>query len=690
MIYNKHSESKSLLHLATAAVLLFFGGAFFIRCASVGTPSGGPRDSIAPVVLEVSPQNYVAEFNQDEVIFTFNEYIQLRDQQKELYTSPAMKKKPRLTLRGRSLLLEIEDDSLLENTTYAIEFGGTIVDNNESNPLHGLRYVFSTGKSIDSMVMSGYTEDSDKNDSLGRAFIYFFEADSVEHHPDYDSTMFKYKPSKIARSQKNGIFIAQNLKPVPYRVYAFYDSNDNQAYEPSIDKIGFLEQSYNPAQMPSFTMWYDSIRRYPSADPQIYLRLFTDVSFQRHALQEQTRPDQHKVVLSFSGNYPDIKKIELDGIADKDIIIEPLSEEKDSLALWLNVPSESLPDTLRGSVTYMKHDSVRVLHEQTEPLEVWWRKVETREQERERLRQERAKAKAEAAGREWKDINHRSTFRIEDFKENQEVNPEEDLLFNFATPLTHFDSTSFELLSWGKKGDTLREQVRFIPDSVSVRKWRMHSEWNPEREYRLFIPTGALADISGEKNDSLTMYLTVADEAKYATMILDIKPRIESAEYIVEFLNDKGSLLRRVPHLRGGKHTLRFIPAGDICIKVTEDENGNGKWDAGNMVMRRQSERSELYKNDEGEELFTTKSGWEFEVAMDMATLFAPISMEELIERLDKREQTRLEQEAERRRKEGNKNQNSHQHNNSGGMGGVGGMLGGMGGSGGMLGGLGM
>jgi hypothetical protein len=673
---NQNRKPSTLLQLSTVAVLLLFGGAFFSRCASVGAPSGGPLDSLAPVVLEVLPHNYSTDFTQDEVIFTFNEYIQLKDQQKELYTSPAMKKKPKLTLRGRSLNLEIEDDSLLENTTYAIEFGATVADNNEGNPLHGFRYVFSTGGSIDSLVMSGYTEDSDKNDSLGRAYIYFFEADSVEHNPDYDSTIFKYQPSKIARSQKNGIFIAQNLKPVDYRIYAFYDSNENQAYEPSIDKIGFLEQSYNPAKMQGFTMWYDSIRRYPSADPQIYLRLFTDESFSRQMLQEMVRPEQHKVVISFGGGYPDIKDITIDGIAKKDIIIESLSEQKDSLALWLNVPSESLPDTLRGSVTYMKHDSVRVLHEQTEPLEVWWRRVETREQERERLRAERAKAKAEAEGREWKDINHRSTFRVEDFKEKQEVNPEEDLLLSFATPLSHFDSTSFELISWGPKRDTVREQVSFTPDSVSVRKWRMHSAWNPEREYRLFIPTGALADIMGEKNDSLTMYLTVSDKAKYATMILDITPRIESAEYIVEFLSENGSVLRRVPHLRGGKHTLNYIPAEEIRIRITEDENCNGKWDAGNMVKRRQSERTELYKNEEGEELFTTKAGWEFEVAMDMNTLFAPISMEELIERLDKREQTRLEQEAERRRKEGNKNKNSHQQGSNG----VGGMMSGMGG----------
>ena len=158
-----------------------------------GSPNGGPKDTLPPKILSLQPQDYTINFQgKDKKIYIdFNEYVQIKDQQKELYTSPAMKKKPTLTMRGRSLVVEIKDDSLLENTTYAIEFGSSIADNNEGNPLHGLRYVFSTGSEIDSMVMSGYTESSDKADSLGRTFIYFFEADSVEQPDKWDSTLFK-------------------------------------------------------------------------------------------------------------------------------------------------------------------------------------------------------------------------------------------------------------------------------------------------------------------------------------------------------------------------------------------------------------------------------------------------------------------------------------------------------------------
>ena len=127
-------------------------------------------------------------------------------------------------------------------------------------------------------------------------------------------------------------------------------------------------------------------------------------------------------------------------------------------------------------------------------------------------------------------------------------------------------------------------------------------------------------------------------------------------------------------------------------IRIIEDDNGNGKWDSGNLVERRQSERAEFYKNEKEEELFTTKTGWEFDFTFDMQRLFAPVTMQQLIERLDKREMVRLAKEEELRReaaiaKKNGGGSHNHDHGSSGmggmGMGSLGGMMGGAGGSGG-------
>ena len=680
------SHTHSLTRLATAFVLLLFGGAFLSRCASVGQPTGGPRDSIAPSVVMTSPELGATNFRGERIYIAFDEYVQLKDQQKEVYTSPAMKKKPTLSLRGRGIEIKLTPDSLEENTTYALEFGASVADNNEGNPLHGLRYVFSTGDVIDSLYMSGYTEDSQTADSLGRAYICFFEADSVPEPKEWDSTLLKYKPSKIARSQRNGIFIAQNLKPVPYRVYAYVDTNENQSYEPSVDKVGFLDGTFNPKDMPSFGVWYDSVRRYPSADPQLYLRMFTDVSFRRQVLRDKLRPEQHKIILAFGDARPQIDSLVLDSIPQDKIIYEYLKDTRDSIALWLNVASEQLPDTIRGTITYLKHDSLRVLRPVTEDLRLAWRRVESREQERERERLERQRARAEAEGTEWQEPARPSTFRLTKPTDRTEVNPEQHLEFEFLTPLSHFDSTAFELLSWNKEGgDTVRERITFKADSLSTRKWIMQSRWLKERQYRLHIPTDALADITGEGNDSMKINLTVADVEKFATLRLNIKPRSEGAVYMIQLLNSSNKVQREFTHLGAGEHVINYVPTGEMRIRVVEDMNGNGRWDSGNLVERRQSERAELYKNEQQEELFTMKAGWEFDFSLDMTTLFAPVTMEQLIERLDRREQVRLQKEAEKR-KEAAQSEQGHNHGSSGGsslsgmMGGMGGMMGGSGG----------
>lgn len=429
-----------------AAVALLFLPAFFSRCASMMTPTGGPRDSLPPVIVAMTPDNFSTNrplLNHEKIYIEFNEFVQLKDQQKEFFTSPAMKKKPTVSIRGRGIVIQLRD-TLLPNTTYALNFGSAVRDNNEGNPLYSMRYVFSTGPEIDSMIVSGYTADSYKADSVSKSFIWFFPADSVEHVPEYDSTVFKYKPAVIARAENNGIFIAQNLKPIPYRIYAVEDKNDNQMYDPGSDQIGFLEGTYNPAELPDFAVWYDSVRMYVSAEPQLYLRMFTDAVFRRQVLSESERPLQHKAMLYFAAARPQIEQLRFDSIPAERVIVDPQTVGRDTIALWFNVPAAELPDTIKGEITYLKHDSLNVLQPVTEELKLAWRKIETKEEERERERLERERRKAEEAGEEWVEPEKENPFAYK-MPLSGDVNPENDLTIDFDYPLVRVDSASLLL-----------------------------------------------------------------------------------------------------------------------------------------------------------------------------------------------------------------------------------------------------
>ncbi len=674
-----NSSCKHIRAVSRLLVALFFASAFFCRCASTMVPTGGPRDSLPPVIVGMTPDNFSTDrptTGHGRIYIEFDEFVQLKDQQKEFFTSPQMKKKPTLSVRGRGIMIQLRD-TLLPNTTYALNFGSALRDNNEGNPLHSMRYVFSTGPEIDSMIMSGYTADAYKADSVSKSFIWFFPADSVENVAEYDSTIFKYKPAVIARAENNGVFIAQNLKPIPYRVYAVKDVNDNQMYEPGTDRVGFLEGAFNPAKMPDFAIWYDSLRQYVSAEPQLYLRMFTDRAFRRQVLSQSERPQQHKAMLYFSAARPQIDSIRFEGIPDDGFIIDPQTVGRDTLAVWFTVPSAQLPDTIRGSVTYFKHDSVNVLQRVTEPLKLPWRMVETKEQQREREKLERDRRKAEEAGEEWIEPRKPSLFGFK-LPLSGEVNPENHLAVDFDYPLARVDSAALLLTVTSPDNSVEDLPVRLVRDTALLRRWYLRAPWKPDGKYTLTIPAGAITDIAGFTNDSIVGKYTVLAPEKHATVIVNVKAR-DSMRYIVQLLDGSGALKQERRDVGSGSVRFNYVAPGEIRFRIIEDANRNGKWDTGDVVLRRQPERTEMFVNDEGEETFSTKANWDFEFEMDMNRIFAPVTMESLSRLLDERELRRLRREEEKRAKEGpRQNDSRDRQSSSGSPGGFGGRSGSM------------
>ncbi|MFI3285394.1 MAG: Ig-like domain-containing protein [Rikenellaceae bacterium] len=632
---------RYILNLLRAAIVMLFFSAFFSHCASILTPTGGPRDSLPPVIVAMTPNNYSTEVDAKKIFIEFDEFVQIKDQQKEFYTSPAMKKKPTIYLRGRGIGIDIKD-TLLENTTYALNFGSSIRDNNEGNPLNSMRFVFSTGKTIDSMIVSGYTADSYKADSVSKSFIYFFPVDSIENVAEYDSTLFKYQPAAIARAENNGIFIAQNLKPIKYRVYAYEDTNGNQMYEPGTDQVGFLSEDIAPQELPQFAIWFDSIRMYPSADPQLYFRMFTDATFKRQVLQGSERPLQHQAKLYFNAPYPDIESITFDSIPSNDVIIEEVTRGRDTLSLWFKSPKEMLPDTIRTVVAYYKHDSINNLILTRDTIKLSWRMIETKEQEKLRIEKEASRDAALASGEPWRDPDKPFKYKM---SLTGEINPERHLSIDFDYPLASVDTSKLLLTRMDADSIITDQPFRFEQDTANIRRYYFRSDWDgkPTDKYTLTIKEDAIFDIAGYGNDSLVGSYTLSDPDKYATVLIHMTTaEATSNKYIIQLLDGNNKLLEEKRDLVAGDLQFNYVPAGDIRLRLIEDTNGNGEWDTGNVVERRQAERSEIYSKD-GEDTFATKVQWEVELNIDMAQVFAPVTMDMLVKTLEDREIQRAE-----------------------------------------------
>ncbi len=238
---------KKLNVLWRALVLLVV----IIGCAKRGSITGGPKDETPPVFLKATPPNFSTNFNKKEIRLYFDEYIKLKDAQKQIIISPPMDPAPEITPLGTaSKYVKIKFiDTLLDNTTYSINFGESIVDNNEGNPNSFFRYVFSTGDFLDSLTIKGTITDAIKKKPDSYITVALYEVDE-----EYtDSLVFKEVPRYITNTLDSIGFNLYNLKEGTYKLMALKDAANNYLYEPRQDKIGFYEEYVNlPADTAKF------------------------------------------------------------------------------------------------------------------------------------------------------------------------------------------------------------------------------------------------------------------------------------------------------------------------------------------------------------------------------------------------------------------------------------------------------
>lgn len=212
------------------------------QCARRGTPSGGPKDITPPVMVAAEPENMSTNFNATTIKLYFDEYIKLENAQAQIIISPPLKNIPEIRPQGgASKFIEITlKDTLRENTTYTINFGQSIVDNNEGNPNKFLRYVFSTGNYIDSLSISGAIKDAYNKKADEFVSVMLYEIDSAYN----DSTIYKYPPNYLTNTLDSlPLFSLQNLKAGKYKLFALKDNANNNVFDQNADKIAFLKDT---------------------------------------------------------------------------------------------------------------------------------------------------------------------------------------------------------------------------------------------------------------------------------------------------------------------------------------------------------------------------------------------------------------------------------------------------------------
>jgi len=210
-----------------------------MSCAKRGSITGGLKDTLAPVLSSSSPKNFNTNFKGDQIVLNFDEYVKLKNLNKQLVISPPMKHEPLITPTNVSKVLTIKiKDTLEPNTTYSFNFGQSITDNNEGNAMNQFKYIFSTGPYIDSLSIGGIVKDAYEKNVDNFVSVMLYEVNDKYK----DSVVYKDFPRYITNTLDSlRTFKLENLKAGKYLLVAMKDKGSNNKFNPKDDKIGFIK-----------------------------------------------------------------------------------------------------------------------------------------------------------------------------------------------------------------------------------------------------------------------------------------------------------------------------------------------------------------------------------------------------------------------------------------------------------------
>lgn len=305
------------LNMFMKRLLLLFIVSFLVHsCARVGSPVGGPKDSLAPKFLSSNIDTTRINVKRDirELRLDFDEYITLKDINKNLIISPPIKKIKRIlpsNIANKYVLIQWED-TLQANTTYNFNFGNSIADNNEANILRYFNFAFSTGDKLDDLYASGEIKDAlaiKKNTTTnGNKLV-------VGLYQVKDTMNYKQKPYYITKVDDDGYYELNYLSPGKYRIIAFEDENENSVYDPGTEKIAFQKEPVDIEKSVSGL----NLKVYPSKKPFKYIEM---------------KETPGGVLMKFEGNPAEVKVLALnDKLKDIKVTHRPKS---DSVNIWFD------------------------------------------------------------------------------------------------------------------------------------------------------------------------------------------------------------------------------------------------------------------------------------------------------------------------------------------------------------------
>lgn len=643
-------SNRMLLMAFVVVASVGFVTTFLASCARMGQPDGGWFDEVPPRVVGASPAERSTDVTSRRIDIRFSEYIKVDNATENVVICPPQIEQPEIKTVGKSIRIDLKD-SLKPNTTYTVDFSDAISDNNEGNAMGNYTYVFSTGKNIDTLEVSGYVLNAEDLEPVKGSLVGLYD--------NLSDTAFTTLPMlRIGRTDGSGHFRIRGIAPGKYRVFSLIDSDGDFRLSQRGEQLGFSADIITPTSKPDTyqdTTWVDSlhiadIKQMPYTHflpDDICLLSFVQMQTERYLIKtERNLPERMMVYFSTpSDTLPLFRALNYD---DKDAYVIETSAKKDTITYWLRDTTLVNQDTLRVEMTYTMTDTLGALVSQTDTIEflpkiAYEKRLKKRMDDIEKW--EKSAEKARKKGREpapHPDLK----FLSPKVAVPDKMSPDKNIMLTFETPLESIDTTAIHLYS---KIDTLwyRSPVEISDSGLPPRTYVIRGEWRPGTEYSLEIDSAAFRNIYGHVSKEIKQGVKIGEDKSYASLFVEMKGiRNDTADVIVEMLDKNGNCAYRTVALRDTAE-FYYISPGEYFLRAVVDANRNGVWDTGEYSEQRQAE--EVYYMPDAVEC---KANWDHTAVFDVSR--TPRYLQKpraLVKQKEEKKQKRKDQNAERAKK---------------------------------------
>ena len=510
-----------LKHITVISFLSLIIIEMLLSCAQIVAPTGGKKDTLAPIIVKMIPANQSRNFNGKQIDILFDEYVSVDNIQQQLSITPNLEGtyETKILPKGARLIF---DKPFKENTTYSLNFRNTFKDMNERNIAKNIKLVFSTGKIIDSIKVSGKVNNPLTNKPMMDVSVGLYV---------YSDTLNpkKIKPYYFMKTDSSGIFTIENVAAGKYRIYAVTDVNNNLLYEEAKENLGLIRDTITlKSNLENLEINVAKMEKVPNK----VLKVRTTSNY--------AYVDYSRV----------IKKVKLNFVDKKDSMVYQQVEAK---SIRIFNTNQIYTDTIKVKISVTDSLDRVFTHDQ---------KIKFKEKPKKNDGvKEEFSMKTKPSNGEDIDLN------------------EIGYTFIFTKPIKNYDLNKIEFMN-----DTLiRVPIMEKDVKWNLEKTEMKININGKKAkdfVRLKMAKGTFISVENDSTSNFVSTHPIRDSENYGTISGEIKnPRKKG--FFVELLDEQYQVIQKVDNVL--KYEFAFVKTGIYYVRLTVDENQNGRWDSGDL-----------------------------------------------------------------------------------------------------------